>query len=88
MSDVELVRFHSDDGIVSAFIVKGRKWIKVVCIDSPISVRKVNIVEEKFMKTLQRNGQDYPITRARNKFLKAGRKLGITQGARDILNAA
>jgi len=87
MASSELVRYHTNNGVRAAIVQKGRKWIKVVEIDSPIHTRKVPLSDERYMTPLQRKGQDYPLVRARNKFLKAGRTLGITQGARSIINA-
>ena len=87
MESIKLVRYHTDNGVRAAIVKKGRKWIQVVEIDSPVHVRKVPISDERYMIPLQRKGQDYPLVRARNKFLKAGRTLGITRGARSIINA-
>jgi hypothetical protein len=85
---IELVRYHTDNGIRSAFVKQGRKFIKVVEIDAPIRVRKVPVSDGRYMKPLLRNGEAYSVTRAVNKFLKAGRSLGITDGARRILKEA
>ena len=87
MGNSELVRYHTNNGVRAAVIQKGRKWIKVVEIDSPVHVRKVPLSDERYMRPLQRKGQDYPLVRARNKFLKAGRNLGITEGAKKIVKA-
>lgn len=86
--EIRLVRFHTHNGIRAAFVKKGRKFIKVVEIDTPIHVRKVRVLEERFMTALKKGDDFYPITRARNKFLKAGRTLGITKGAKAIINNA
>ena len=83
--EIKLVRFHTHNGVRSAFVKRGRKFIKVVEIDAPISVRKVRISEERFMTPLKRNDDFYPYRRAVNKFIKASKTLGITQGAKDIL---
>ena len=86
--DIRLVRFHTSHGVVAAFVKKGRKFLKVVTIDTPISVKKVRVAEERFMTPLMKGDDFYPIRRGRNKFLKAAKTFGITQGAEDIINGA
>ena len=85
---IRLVRFHTSHGVVAAFVKKGRKFLRVVTIDTPISVKKVRVAEERFMTPLMKGDDFYPIRRGRNKFLKAAKTFGITQGAKDIINGA
>lgn len=86
--EIRLVRFHTRNGIRSAFVKKGRKFIKVVTIDAPISVTKVRVAEERFMTPLKKNDDFYPYARGVSKFIKASKTLGITKGAKAIILAA
>ena len=86
--DIRLVRYHTRNGVRAAFVKKGRKFFKIVTIDTQISVTKARVTDERFMTPLKRNDDFYPYRRAVNKFIKASKTLGITQGAKDILQAA
>ena len=75
---------------VTALVQVGRTTLHVVYIDSSSGVRKIDVpmIEEKFMRPLLLRGQPYPVERMARLMIKTGRTLGITEGARDILNEA
>lgn len=88
IGQIRLVRFHTEEGVKAAFVRKGRKFFKVVEIDTPISVRKVRIAEERYMRPLKKGDSFYPYKRAVGKFLRAAKQHGITSGAKQILEQA
>lgn len=93
IGQIRLVRFHdqekTSDGVRSsvkvAFTKRGRKFLKVITVDAPIRVRKVRIADERYMVPLRKGDDFYPYKRAVQKFLKAAKHLGITDGAKKIL---
>jgi len=47
MNAPELVRNHTNEGIYCALVVRGgRKWLRVVILDSSMRVRKVRLTEK------------------------------------------
>lgn len=85
---IRLVRYFTKEGVKCAFTRRGRKFLKVVTIDSPISVTKVRLGEERYMTPLRKGDNFYPYKRAVSKFSAVGRRNGITKGARQILAEA
>ena len=75
---------------VTALVQVGRTMLHVVYIDSSSGVRKIDapLTEEKFMRPLLFGTVPYPVERMARQMLKTGGTLGITEGARDILNEA
>lgn len=87
--EVELVVYRTKNGIRPALIHEGRKWIQVVVIDTPITVKKVRSAERRYMtSSLQFHGNPYPLRRAGRQFRKAAKHLGATKGAMKIIRAA
>jgi hypothetical protein len=85
---IRLVKYHNGDQFVVAFTRRGRKFLHVVTIDSPMTVTKCRIAEERYMVPLKKGDDFYPYKRAVNKFLHAGKRLGISDRARAILKQA
>lgn len=85
IGQIRLVRFHTEDGVKAAFTRRGRKFLKVVMIDTPVSVTKVRLADERFMQPLKKGDDFYPYARAVQKFLKAAKAHGITKEAKQIL---
>ena len=88
IGSIRLVRYFSEDGVKAAFVRRGRKFLKVITLDSPISVTKVRISDERYMQPLKKGDNFYPFKRGVSKFWAAARNLGITQGAKAILAQA
>lgn len=79
-----LVRFHHEDGHRVAIVGEpGRKWIYAATFDSPIRLLKLPLGEQKHMRDLT----ETTAVKAAKKMLAAGRRLGITDGARAFLRA-
>lgn len=79
--DYRLVDYRTQDGHSTAFVAEGRKLIAVIAMDSSgIRIRKVPMSEGRYMKPIA-----YPLRRARNAFLRAGRRFGITDSARAVI---
>jgi len=73
--------YRTDAGVVTALVLTpGRKWLPIITLGCPIKIRKVALAEQRFMTPL-----DYPVKRAVRKYIAAGRRLGITKGARKAL---
>lgn len=82
---MKLKRYHTMSGARVALIGEpGRIYTKLVYIDSPIRVHKVanGDVESFSYELVQGAGKIKPAAR---KMLKAGKKLGITKGAKKFL---
>ena len=88
IGQIRLVRFHDGSGVRVAFTRRGRKFLHVVAMDSPMVVQKVRLSEERYMQPLKKGDDYYPYKRAVQKFMKAADHLGITDKAKDILDQA
>lgn len=76
-----LVRYRSDEGVVIAFVKPGRKLLSMVAMDAAgLRVRKVPLSDERYISPL-----DYPVAKARRRFLAAGKRFGISKGAKALI---
>ena len=75
------------DGNSKAVIVfkRGHKKLHCLMIAPPVRVVKLEKVEERHFTPLFFKGTPYPLRRALRAFKGAGRNLGITDGARQII---
>ena len=82
---MRVVRYHTHQGVCVALVVtEGSKWTKIITMDAAgIALRKVPVQEGKWMEDIE-----YPIAKARKRFLRAGKAFGITKGARAVLRSA
>jgi hypothetical protein len=79
-----LVHFHREDGVRVAVVGEpGRKWVYAATFDSPIRLLKLPLEEQKYMRDLT----ELTVQKAAKKMLAAGKRLGITDGARAFLKA-
>ena len=97
---IELVRYHTfqkmgvhiNSNVRVALVKEGRKWLQVIAIDTSgnggLRVWRVPKSEHKYMKTLMRGSQVYPMKRALVTFRRFGKTHGITKGAMKILKEA
>lgn len=74
-----VVRWRRDDGVRHGLAGEpGRKYVPVVVVDYPVRLLKVPLYEQRYMTEL-----DQPsVKKAVRDILKAGRRLGITEGAK------
>lgn len=79
-----LVEYHADDGARTAIVHKGRNWLYAVTIGYPVSVSKLPLSAEEHMKPIT----DYPLEKAKAKYRKAGKRLGVTKAAKRLLRKA
>jgi len=78
---MQVVRYRTDHGTCCALVESGRKWLQVIQMDSSgIRVRKVPCSDERYMTPM-----DYPLAKAKKRFRLAGRRFGITKGAKQLL---
>lgn len=68
---MQVVKYKTEDGIFTAILVgTGTRYTKVIVMDSSgIRIRSVPKTEEKYMTEI-----DYPLDRAKSKFLDAARR--------------
>ncbi len=85
---VELRSYHTEQGVKVALVLSGRKWLQVMVMDGPLTVRRVRICEAKHMTDIVRRGAPYPMHRALKVFRGHGRLHGYTKGARKFLRQA
>jgi hypothetical protein len=79
-----LVDFHHEDGHRVAVVGEpGRKWIYAATFDAPIRLLKLPLDEQKHMRDLT----DTTPAKAAKKMLAAGKRLGITDGAKAFLRS-
>ena len=79
-----LVRYRSEMGVVLAFVKPGRKLLSIVPMDSGgIKVRKAPLREERYLSDVE-----YPVGKAKRRFLAAGRRFGISKGAKALIKEA
>lgn len=84
----EVKRYKMDEGNRVAIVgTPGRKYIPLVYIDIPIRLRMVPLSEAKYITDL-RPQDTPPVRQAAREFLRIGKGLGITKGARKFLKAA
>jgi hypothetical protein len=79
------VNYHSNDGVRSSLCIEGRKFFKLVYIDSLVVCRKIPKSQSSRLSPLMRKGSPYPVARAVRQFKKAGKSLGITKSASNAL---
>lgn len=83
-ADVALVRYHTGSCFVAAISMPGRTRLHLAVIqDAGVVALDVPMSEQRYCEALPGR-----VDRAARRMLKAGRRLGITKGARDILAAA
>lgn len=78
-----VVRYRAPDGIRTAIVEEAGKHIRVCVIDAPMTVRRVPASEGQYMTDI-----DYPLERAKKRYRRAGRRLGMGKNARRFLRGA
>ena len=75
------------DGNSKALILfkRGHKLLHCLMIAPPVRVVKLEKIEERYFAPLLRKGEPYPVRRSVRQFKAAGRTLGITDHARQVL---
>ena len=65
----------------TAIVLEGKKWAHAICIDAPIMRRKYRLgdVRRKWKPS------EYPLKKAARYMLGAGKRLGISAGAKRLL---
>ena len=82
--ELQLKNYHTSEGVRVAFVAEGRTKLTVIHMDAGgIKARRIPKSESRYMADL-----DYPRRKAVRKFLSAGKRFGITKGARQLLRAA
>lgn len=82
---MKAVHYRSADCAHLAVLGKpGRKFTKMVLIDYPVRMTKVlNASAEKYAREMP----TMTLKQVCRKFLQAGKRMGITKGARELLKA-
>lgn len=82
--DAEIFRDQNAKTVV--VFKRGHKLLHCLMIAPPVRVVKLEKHEERHFTPLLYKGAPYPVRRAVRRLKEAGRSLGITGGARDVLN--
>ena len=64
---------------------RGTKMLHCLMIAPPVRVVKLERQDERYLVPLLLHGESYPLKRALRRFKAAGRELGITGRAKDVL---
>jgi hypothetical protein len=64
---------------------RGHKMLHCLMICPPVRVVKLEKIEERHFAPLLHKGNPYPLKRAVRRFVAAGKDLGITNGAKEVL---
>ena len=79
--EVNVVKYHSHQGVIHALAFRGRKRMHLVHLNSaPISPTTVPLSEERYMRVT-----DYPVTKAFKHLRARARALGATKAAKRLL---
>lgn len=88
MATIELRQYATGQGVKTALIKEGPKWIQVLTMEGKLTVRKVPKAEARYMCELTHKRRPYPIKRAIGTFRRFGRTHGITKSAKVFLREA
>lgn len=90
MSEYEMVRYHDGQRYMTAMKYEGRKYMHVVTIEDNGVVKKSVPIEEAkwYCQPLLKGSEPYPLVRGIEKLRSIGRRVGITQGAKELLDDA
>jgi hypothetical protein len=75
-----VVRYHREDGVVTGVAKWDGKRLRVAIFDAPVRLLIVDATEMRYIKPL-----DLKVPRAAKRMRAAGKRLGITDGARKFL---
>jgi len=81
---MKVMRYRTDEGVFTVLLVKtGNKWAQVMFMDAAgIRIKRVPVADiERYMWELE----CYPLQRAVRRFRAAGKRFGITGGAKQAL---
>ena len=81
--NAELFRDHNSKAPL--LFKRGHKMLHCLMIAPPVRVVKLEKIEELHFTPLVLAGQPYPLRRALRRFKAAGKALGITDAAKEIL---
>lgn len=79
-ASVARYRLSSGQNVIAVVSPPGRKWLHVAFIDVPVRLRRVPLSDRRYMTPIH-----YPLADACRKMIDAGRRLGITKGAKTFL---
>jgi hypothetical protein len=88
MRCVQLRSYHTEQGVKTALVLAGHKWLQVLLMDGKLKVRRVPVEEARHMSDVTRRGQPYPMQRALKVYRLHGRLHGDTKSARKFLRRA
>lgn len=82
MTDLKLIRYKTQYGLRTAILIcSGPKFHTLIMMDAAgLTLTRVPKAEARWFREMQ-----YPIKRAVKKFRAAGRRFGMTKGARQVL---
>jgi hypothetical protein len=88
MATIELKQYATEEGIKTALIKAGPKWIQIMIMEGQLSVRRVPKAESRYMCELTHKRRPYPLKRALITFRRYGKAHGISKGAKRFLAEA
>ena len=84
LADTEVLRDHNSRTHIA--YATGRQYIHAVVLDGSVKLATLPLDARRKLKPLTLKSEPYPLKRAVRALLRAGRTLGISDGARDVLN--
>ncbi len=81
-------RWHDGERYVTTIARPGRTKLHLLVIDTTVRVISRPLREQRYLQPLLLKGQPYPVRRAVRRFRDAGRTLGITEAAKEMLKLA
>jgi hypothetical protein len=86
MTTPEILRDHNAHALL--VFKEGRAWLHAIALHQPpVRVIKLPLLERRHLRPLEYHGRPYPLPRALRLFRRAGRELGITEGAAAALRS-
>jgi hypothetical protein len=85
---MDFVSYRTEQGVKVALVSSGRTKVRVLMMDSPLTVRSLPMSETRYMAPLLRKGAPYPRMRAINKFRAFAKVHGATKSAKAMLAEA
>jgi len=86
MNAPEILRDHNAH--VLLVFKEGRTYLHAITLHQPpVRLMKLPLLERRHLRPLEYHGRPYPLARALRLFRRAGRELGITDGAAAALRS-
>ncbi len=86
---IELKSYQTNEGTKCALIkVNGPKWMQVLVMEGPLTIRRVPTSDIKFMTDITHKGKPYSMKKAIRIFRHFAKASGVTTKAKKFLKEA